>query len=378
MKISKLCLSLLATFCLGILVSIAQKPLQKEYYMLVGTYTKKTSEGIYVYKFNTETGDFSSVSVAKDIKNPSFLAISPDEKKVYSVGEVDGGAVLSFSFDKAAGSLTPINSQASEGANPCHIELDKTGKWAFVGNYTGGNLSVLPILKDGSLGKAVQTINHEGKSINEARQEKPHVHSINISADNKQLFVPDLGIDKVMIYNFDAKLGKLSAANPVAAEVTPGSGPRHFTFHPNNKFAYVIQELNASITAFAYQNGKLVKIQTVDTLPTDFKGNNSCADIHISADGRFLYGSNRFHDTLVIFEIDPKTGKLSLVGHQSVMGKTPRNFSLDPSNRFVLVANQDSDNIVIFKRDTKTGKLSPTGKEIAVSMPVCIKWLGVK
>ena len=358
--------------------SFAQKTTPQEYYMLVGTYTQKTSEGIYVYKFNTETGDFSLVNKATDIKNPSFLAVSPDEKFVYSVAEESGGEVVSFAFDKANAALKKLNTQSSGGAHPCHVELDKTGKWVFVGNYTGGNLSVFPIKADGSLAVNTQILQHEGKSVNEARQEKPHVHSVNISPDNQHLFVPDLGIDKVVAYDFNAKTGKVQPSNPASIKVVAGSGPRHFTFHPNQKFGYVIQELNATITAFAYKNGTLKQIQVVSTLPAGFTGKNSCADIHISEDGRFLYGSNRFHDTLVIFEINPKTGKLTLVGEQPVNGKTPRNFSIAPNGKFVLVANQDSDNITIFKRDAKTGKLETTGKEIAVSMPVCIKWVNVK
>lgn len=348
---------------------------QKQYYLLVGTYTRKTSEGIYVYRFDTTTGKLTYVSKATGVNNPSFLAVANNEKNVYSVGEVNGGAVLSYQFDKKTGMLTTLNSQSSGGDNPCHLSLDKSNRWCFVGNYSSGTLSVLPILPDGTLGKASQTIAHEGSGPNTTRQDKPHVHSVNISPDNRNLFVPDLGIDKVVNYRFDAQTGMLNSAP--SATVTPGSGPRHFTFHPNGKFAYVIQELNASITGFSYKDGRLKVLQTVGTLPEGYTDKNACADIHVSSDGRFLYGSNRFHDSLVIYAIDPKTGKLTLVGHQSVLGKTPRNFSLDPTDNFVLVANQDSDNVVVFRRNTQTGALEATGTEIDISMPVCLKWIAV-
>ncbi|MFN8346379.1 MAG: lactonase family protein [Spirosomataceae bacterium] len=357
------------------LMSIAGFGQNKDLYLFIGTYTSKTSEGIYVYKFNTQTGDFSPVSIAKGIKNPSFLALSPDNRYLYSVAEMSGGAVSAFAFDKQSGNLTMLNTQSAGGNGPCHVAVDKTGKWVMVGNYGGGSLSILPVQADGSLGAATQTIQHEGKSVNTARQEKPHVHSINIAPNNKDVFVPDLGTDKIMTYTLDTKAGKLLPGNPPFTSTTPGAGPRHFTFHPNGKWAYVINELDATMTGFQYKSGKLEPYQTVSTLPADYTGQKWCADIHISPDGKFLYGSNRAHESLVIFSIHPKTGELIYVGHQNVLGKTPRNFMIDPTGKWVLVANQDSDNVVIFSRDMKTGQLTPTGKEIKVSMPVCLKTL---
>lgn len=346
-----------------------------DYYMLVGTYTQKGSDGLYVYKFNTQTGDLTAVGSAKGVKNPTFLDVAPNQKFVYAVGETEDGSVNAFSFDNKTGKLTPINSQSAGGSGPCHISLDKTGKWALVGNYGGGSVSVLPIEKNGSLGAPIQTIKHEGKSINTSRQEKPHVHSVNVAPNNTDIFVPDLGIDKVVSYKLNAQTGHLSAGTPAATKTVAGAGPRHFTFHPNGKWAYVIQELNATVTAYNYTNGALSEIQTISTLPADYKGNNSCADIHISTDGKFLYGSNRFYDHLVVYSIDPKTGKLSYITNQSVLGKTPRNFMIDPTGKWVLVANQDSDNIVVFKRDAQKGTLTATGKEVKVSMPVCLKMI---
>lgn len=386
-------------FSLLFLPQVSKSQSKDEQYLIVGTYTrpntKNPSEGIYVYKFNTNTGEFSAVSKATGIKNPSFLTVSPDQKFVYAVTETSDGSITAYSFDKKSGNLTKLNTQSSGGADPCHISIDKTGKWVLVGNYSGGNLSILPVEADGSLGKATQTINHEGKGPNTDRQEKPHVHSVNIAPNNRDIFVPDLGIDKIMTYSLDAKNGKLLEGKPAFTKVADGSGPRHFTVHPNGKFAYVIQELSSTVTAFNYASGKLTPFQTITTLAKDFKDKNKsfCADIHISPDGKFLYGSNRFvdsgnkngvfapnnnTDTIVMYSIDPKTGKLTYIGNEPVLGKIPRNFMITPNGKFVLVANQETDNITIFKRDTKTGKLSPTGKQIDVPVPVCLKMVEVE
>ena len=381
------------------LPQISKSQSKDEQYLIVGTYTrpntKNPSEGIYVYKFNTNTGEFSAVSKATGIKNPSFLTVSPNQKFVYAVTETSDGSVTAYSFDKKSGNLTKLNTQSSGGADPCHISIDKTGKWVLAGNYSGGNLSILPVEADGSLRKATQTINHEGNGPNKNRQEKPHVHSVNIAPNNRDIFVPDLGIDKIMTYSLDAKNGKLLEGKPAFTKVVDGSGPRHFTVHPNGKFAYVIQELSSTVTAFNYASGKLTPFQTITTLAQDFKDKNKsfCADIHISPDGKFLYGSNRYvdagnkngifaptntTDTIVMYSIDQKTGKLTYLGNEPVLGKIPRNFMITPNGKFVLVANQETDNIVIFKRDAKTGKLSPTGKQIEVPVPVCLKMFSVE
>ena len=358
--------------CFLCLISYFSFAQSADYYLYVGTYTRKTSEGIYVYRFNTKTGDFTSVSIAKGVSNPCFLAISADKRFLYANGGMTGDTARAFAIEKSSGKLTLLNSQATDGKGGAHIAVDKTGKWVIVGNYGSGSLGVLPTETDGSLGKVSQVIQHEGKSIDSERQTKPYVHSINIAPNNKDVFVPDLGTDKIVTYSLDAKTGQLTPGNPPFTTVTPGSGPRHFTFHPNGKFAYVVQEMGATITGFNYSTGKLAAFQTVNMLPEAYTGRKWAADIHISPDGKFLYGSNRAHESLVIFSIDQKTGQLTLVGHQPVNGKTPRNFAIDPTGNFVLVANQDSDNITIFKRDRQTGKLTFTGKQIMVSMPVCL------
>jgi 6-phosphogluconolactonase len=347
-----------------------------EHYLLVGTYTTSTSKGIYVYKFNSKTGDFNIVSTTTT-DNPSYLCVAPDKKYVYAVneGKGDKAGVTAFIFDKSNGYLHLLNREPSGGDDPCYVNIDKSGKWVTVGNYSGGSLSVLPVMADGSLGKPT-TITHNGSSVNKDRQEKAHVHCTMFSPDYKYLFVSDLGMDKVMTYSFNPGSGKLTPAPTPFTTVEPGSGPRHFEFSPSGKFAYLMEELGGTISAYSYKDGKLTFIERVPSLPKDYKGTKSGADIHISKDGKFLYGSNRGEsNTIVIYSVDQKTGKLTYVGHQSTMGKIPRNFNFDPSGDFVLVANQETDDIFIFKRDAATGKLTPTGKKISVPKPVCIKWV---
>jgi 6-phosphogluconolactonase len=340
----------------------------EEITLLVGTYTGRDSEGVYMYKFNPENGDARLVNIAKGLENPSFLAVSPNLKFAYVVGEVDGGSITSIAIGDSI--LTELNTASSGGVHPCYIAVDKTGKWVFTGNYSSGSMAVLPILADGKIGEPTQSVQHTGFGPNKDRQKESHVHSVNVSPNNKDIYVPDLGIDKVMAYRFNESTGAISEGNSMT--VTAGSGPRHFTFHPNGNFAYVIQELTGSITSFAYTDNSLVKIEETSTLPKDFEGKNSSSDIHISPDGKFLYAANRYHDSIGVFAIDEKTGKLTLVSHHSTMGEIPRNFVIDPTGKYVLVANQESDTIIIFDRNAQTGKLSPTGKKINVSMPVCL------
>ncbi len=366
-------LLLLVTFYF---VSCAQK---NENYLLIGTYTTGKSEGVYVYRFNSTTGDFDSVSMVKS-SNPSYLAISPDEKFVYAVNEGadkgNGGKVTAFTFNKADGKLSFIGQQPSAGDDPCYVSVDKTNKWIAVANYTSGTLSVLPINKSGGIDPATTAIQQTGYSVNTERQTSPHMHCAIFSKDNKYLFAADLGTDKVMIYSFDEKTGKLAEATSPFIMTKAGTGPRHLTFHPNNKYAYLIEELTGTISAYNYKNGAFALFQNASALPPDYMGSIGSADIHVSADGKFLYASNRGEsNTIAIFKIDQKSGAITLVGHQSTLGKTPRNFNFDPSGNFLLVANQDSDDIVIFKVDKQTGLLSDSGKRINAGNPVCIKWI---
>ena len=347
-----------------------------EHYLVLGTFTNTTSDGIYLYKFNSETGDHSLVGVTV-ASNPAFLVVSPDKKFVYAVNENSPGTITAFRFEKNTGKLTELNQQPSQGKHPCYITTDKTGRWVITGNSSSGTLAIYPVNKDGSLGKATDSIQHEGSSVNTARQESAHVHATVLSKSNKTLYVPDLGLDKVMIYKLDSKKGKLSPAPLPFVMTEPGAGPRHLDIHPNGKFAYLMEELSGSVSVYrVHKNESLVLIQNISGLPRDFNGDIGSADIHVSPDGKFLYCSNRGgSNSLGIFSIDQHSGELEWLDHQSTLGKTPRNFNFDPSGNFLLVANQNSDEIVIFKRNTITGMLSDTGKRIKVPKPVCIKWI---
>ena len=356
-------------------------------YLITGTYTTGKSEGIYVYQFNSYDGSVKAVSSVK-ISNPSFVAVSADEKYIYSVEENaadkgKGGYITAFSFDRKIGTLSFLNRQPSGGDHPCYVSVDKTGRWVAAGNYTSGNLSILPVQADGSLGAVTTIIKHEGSGPHKVRQASPHVHGTFFSQDNSTLFVPDLGIDKVMIYAFDETTGKIKPAkiNPfIASKKAGGAGPRHMAFHPSDKYVYILEELGGAVAVFKYKNGKIKRnTQSVSTMPigdTSFAGS---ADIHVSPDGKFLYASNRGEsNTIAIFSINQRNGKLALAGHQSTLGKTPRNFNFDPTGNFLLVANQNSDAIVIFKVDKQTGLLTDTGNRVDVGKPVCLKWISMQ
>ncbi len=358
-----------------------QNSSDNEFNLLIGTYTQPgNSDGIYVYKFNSETGEFSYRAEATGIKNPSFLTVSKDRKHVYSVSEVgDGeGGVSAFSFDASTGKLEFLNSASSGGDGPCYVSVDDKNKFVFVGNYGGGSLSAVPVNADGSLGDDIQSIQHKGSSILK-NQTKPHVHAAVLSPDNTYLYVPDLGTDKVNIYKVDVtESTPLAPAEPTSANFEPGNGPRHFTFHPNGKFAYLIQEMTGNVEVFDYKKGKLNPKQSVSLPPQGYQGSIDAADIHISPDGKFLYGSLRGNiDEVVIYKID-KRGKLTYVGRQSTLGKNPRNFAIDPTGNFLLVGNGGSDEIVIFKRNQETGLLKTTGKTIKIGKPVCLKFVPIK
>ncbi|MCW9708272.1 lactonase family protein [Aliifodinibius sp. 1BSP15-2V2] len=352
-----------------------------EFYLFVGTYTAESSEGIYVYKFDAETGETEYVSEATGHSNPSYLAISPNQEYVYAVSE--GGAekagVSAFSFDKDNGSLTFLNRQSSGGAGPCYVSVDATGKAVFAGNYSGGSLAMLPVQNDGSLAEAKNIIQHSGSSVNESRQNSSHVHCTYVSPDNKRLFVADLGTDTVTGYAFEEGEVVLDSTASSTFETTPGAGPRHLTFHPNGEYAYLVNELNGTVDAFKYEDGALNQIQNISTLPEGYDGAISGADIHVSPDGEFLYASNREDlNNIVIYAIDQDNGELSRVGQHASGGVHPRNFMIDPTGRYLLVANRNTDNIVVFKRNQETGMLTDTGRELEVSMPVCLKMMPVK
>jgi len=350
----------------------------QNFYMFVGTYTSGKSEGIYVYRFNTSTGEAGLLSTVTST-NPSYLAIAPNGKYLYSVNESgQTGEVSSFEFDRGTGRLHFINKQSSGGADPCYISVDKTNKWAIVANYSGGSLSALPINADGSLSPLTQLLQHTGSGVIKDRQEKPHVHSTVFSPDQHFLFAADLGVDKEFVYHFNpVKKDPLSGAKDSMVAVEPGSGPRHFVFHPTKPYAYLMDEMTGTVDAFTYTSitGGLKHFQRISSHPADYKGNMGSADIHISPNGKFLYASNRGDaNSIAIFSIDA-TGKLSIKGFQPVLGSTPRNFIVDPTGHFLLVANQQSDNVVIFSINPQTGLLKSTGKQIKIPNPVCLKML---
>lgn len=369
----------LATLSLSLPVALAAKT--NEMLVYVGTYTNKgASEGIYLYKLNLTSGALTKVSSIKSI-DPAFLALDRKRKFLYAaneIGEFQGkksGSISAFSINQKTGELTFLNQQPTNSPGPCSVTVDKTGRCVLAANYSGGSVSVLTVNADGTLNPVSDLVQHQGFSINPNRQKEPHAHTIIIDDANRFAFCADLGIDKIMIYKLDAKNGKLTPHSSPFTSVKPGAGPRHFKIHPNNKFAYVINELNETVIAFAFDKtqGTLKEIQTVPTLPADFTGTSYCADIHIHPSGKFLYGSNRGHDSIVVFAIDEATGKLTFVEHQATQGKWPRNFAIDPTGQILLVANQNTDNVFTFRIDQKNGKLSPTGQVAEIPMPVCLK-----
>jgi 6-phosphogluconolactonase len=348
------------------------------YNLVIGTYTNPgKSDGIYVYSFHVETADFKYKAEAAGIKNPSFLAVTKDLKFLYTVSEVGEGAINAYAFDPSSGRLTFINTVRSGGDGPCYIAVDSKRKFLYAGNYGGGTLSAIPLNADGALREDMQTIIYEGKGI-KSNQDKSHVHAAVLSPDDRYLFVPDLGTDRVNIYHVDpSKKQPLTPASPAFVGVDAGNGPRHFTFHPNGKSAYLIQEMTGVVTAYDYANGKLTARQSVTLPAAGTSGSIDASDIHVSPDGKFLYGSLRGDiNEIVIYAIDKKGG-LKYAGRQSTLGRTPRNFAIDPTGNFLLVGNQRSDEIVIFKRDHKTGLLKDTGKKIPIGAPVCLKFVAV-
>ena len=363
----------------------------KPYIVYVGTYTNKTaSKGIYAYLFDPGIGKLSPLGVAAESEDPSFLAVHPSGKYLYAVNEIDhfgaqkSGAVSSFAIDPKTGTLTLLSQVSTQGAGPCYISLDKTGKFVLVANYDGGSIAVFPIREDGSLAPASAFVQHSGSSINKERQEGPHAHWIGASPDNRFALAADLGLDEILVYRFNAAQGTLAPNTPPCARLNPGAGPRHFAFHPNGKFAYVLTEMGSSVTAFAYKasNGSLSPLQTVSTLSIlrkDYSGPKEAAEIAVHPSGKFLYASNRAGiDTISAFSIDPVKGTLHLKDEYPTMGKTPRNFSIDPTGKFLLAANQESNNIVIFRIDSTTGALSPTGEVTEAPAPVCITFVAAK
>lgn len=385
-------LSLLAGLLLAGLALPATSPLPrgigageapKKYMVYFGTYTRGKSQGIYRCTFDPATGKLGEVALAAKVKDPSFLAIHPSGQFVYAVGEINdfggkgkkAGAISAFKV-KEDGDLELLNQQSSEGPGPCHLVVDKAGKNVLAANYGGGSACVLQIDKDGKLKKASGFVQHKGKSVDKGRQEAPHAHSVNLDSANKFAFVADLGLDKVLIYKFDPEKGTITRNDNPFVETEAGGGPRHFAFHPSEKFAYCCNEMTSKVTAMKYDKGagKLEVIEAVSTLPEAHKG-NSTAEVVVHPSGKFLYCSNRGHNSIAVFTIDEKTGKLTRVQNQREGIKVPRNFALDPTGKFCLVASEAGHDVKVFRVDQKTGKLAPTDSKALVGSPVCVRFL---
>jgi 6-phosphogluconolactonase len=358
------------------------------YLVYVGTYTEdgSKSKGIYAYRYDAQKQEVTPLGLAAETTNPSWLTIHPSGRFLYAVNEVahykgpNSGGLSAFSIDRITGKLTFLNQVASRGADPCYATVDRTGRHVMVANYTGGSVAVFPVLADGRLGDASDVVQHAGHGANPERQEGPHAHSVDLSPDNRFAFVDDLGLDELLVYKFDSAKGRLTPNDPPFARLDPGAGPRHFALHPLGKFAYVLTEMHSTVNVFAanLQAGSFERVQTVSTLPADYKGKNDAAELQIHPSGKFLFASNREHDSIAGFGIDADNGTLTPLGYTPTQGKTPRSFAIDPSGKLLFAANQASNSIVLFQIDGKTGRLTPTGQALEVAAPVCVKFVAVE
>jgi 6-phosphogluconolactonase len=354
-----------------------------KFLVYVGIYTSPESKGVYAYRFDAASGDLQPAGMVGEVVNPSWVTIHPNGKFLYAVSELgnDGktqGAVTAFGIDPKTAALTKLNSVSSGGGGACHVVVDKTGKTLMVANYGTGSVGAFPVHDDGSLGEPPVLIQHSGSSVDPRRQRGPHAHGVFLSADNRFLFVPDLGLDEILSYRLDAAKSSIAPNDPPFTKVPPGSGPRHFAFHPKGKLAYVVDEMKSTVTAFRYDaaRGALSQIQNISTLPKDFTGVDNSAEIQVDARGRFLYASNRGHDSITVFAI-AGNGMLTVVDNVPSGGKAPRSFRIDPTGAYFLSANQGTNNIALFRVDGKTGRLTSTGKSVEVSKPVCLQFLAV-
>jgi 6-phosphogluconolactonase len=376
-----------APWILALTARVSQGASSGDHYLaFVGTYTAKTdSKGIYSFRFDSSTGQISSLNVAAQAADPSWITISSDNKFLYSVNELStfegasSGAITAYALDRKAGTLTSLNQVASGGADPCFISLDKTGKYLLAANYTGGSVATFPVESGGRLGAASAKIQHQGSGPKK-EQASAHAHYIQTSADNRYALAVDLGMDEVVVYRFDAAHGTLTANQPAFAKIDTGSGPRHLAFSPNGKFAYVLSELKSTVTTMAYDSkaGSFTTLQTLSTLPEGFAGENSTAEIVVHPSGKFVFASNRGNDSIAVFGIDGTKGTLNVAGTFPTQGKTPRSFALDPSGKFLLAENQESNNIVVFRIDTATGALKAVGQPVPVPAPVDIAFVSSK
>ena len=344
----------------------------REWLLFAGTYTARRSKGIYALRFHSD-GQLAPLALAGECSNPSFLTLGAGNH-LYAVNENPQGSVSAFAFDSASGALKLLNTAASKGSDPCHVSLDHSGKWLFAANYTSGSVAAFAVQPSGALGEASAFVQHSGSSVDPERQTGPHAHMALVSSDNHFLFVPDLGLDEVVVYRFDPAKGSLTPNDPPFWKTGPGFGPRHLAFGPNARYAYVLGEMAAAVCVYRYdaKTGAAEAVQTVSMLPANYQGPKSGAEIAVHANGRFLYASNRGHDSIAIFRIDPADGKLSAVDRVAARVKTPRNFAIDPTGRFLLAAGQDSNAIATFRIDSNSGLLTPAGDPVESPAPVSL------
>ena len=377
-RIAWVCLVLAVVLDQAPVMSADAVPAREPLRVYIGTYTGAGSRGIYVSRFDTFTGLLSSPQLAAETKNPSFLVVHPNQRWLYSVGEVDNfrgqraGVVSAFKME-ADGKLTLLNEQASGGTGPCHLSTDQAGKCVLVANYGSGSVAALPLTADGRLGEPAVSIQHHGASIDPRRQTGPHAHSIVAAPGDRFALACDLGLDKVFVYRLDSARAQLSPNEPPYISVKPGSGPRHLAFHPNGRVVYVINEIASTLSVFEYeaQSGTLKEIQTISTLPDNFNSPNLCAEVQVHPSGKFVYASNRGHDSLAVFSVEATTGKLDFVEHRPSDGKTPRHFTIAPQGNWLMEENQDSNTIVVFQIDPQTGRVHRKGDAVELEAPVC-------
>ncbi|WCJ59088.1 lactonase family protein [Fontisphaera persica] len=371
----KICFSLAAGGILGLAGMVEAA----SYHVYVGAYTGPRSKGIHYFKFNAATGQLSEGALAAEVTNPTWLVVHPTRQFLYALSEVggaQGGGITAYAVEAASGKLTRLNTQFSGGSGPCHLAVDRSGQCLLVANYGGGSVAALPIQKDGSLGAAASFIQHQGSSVNPQRQKGPHAHSVDVDPGNRFVLVCDLGLDKVLTYRLEPARASLTPAEPPHVATAPGAGPRHLAFHPNGRWVYVINELNNTVAQYEYnpENGALTALSALPTLPADFTGQNTTAEIAVHPNGKFVYGSNRGHDSIVVYAVDAATGRLTLVQHHPSGGKTPRHFALDPTGRWMLSGNQTSGNLVVLAVNPDTGRLSDTGQNVEVPA-VCVQFI---
>lgn len=366
--------------------ALAAKPAGGKFRAYIGTYTRGESKGVYSFVLDTAAATLTPEGLAGEVENPSFLAIHPTENYLYACGELNkfkdqaSGALTAFQIDGATGKLQRLNDVVAGGTATCHANVSRNGRFVVLANYGSGSCAAFAIGADGKLGERTAFYQHTGSSVDKSRQSGPHAHSVNFDKQNKHVIVADLGLDQVKVYNFNAATGTMVPNEPAFASVKPGSGPRHFSFHPSGKYGYVINEMACTVTAFRWDatKGVLTEIETVTTLPVPVQKGYSTAEVVAHPNGRFLYGSNRGHNTIAVYQVNAATGKLTKVENKSTDGKTPRNFAIDPTGQFLIAANQDSNSIVLFRINQSSGALEQIGSPLAAPSPVCVRYVKLR